>query len=78
MASPHFPKKTLAAMKARGISESFAVDTFNSGEHFLTSRGSHMMVKKYESVGYEITLYYVLDNSTGRPIVTGAWKRSLA
>lgn len=77
MATPHFPKKTLDKMRNSGISESDILDTFNSGEHFTTSTGSHMMVKRYQSYGYEIGLYYVIDNFSGRPVITHVWKRKL-
>ena len=74
MASPHFPNKTLNKMKNLSISQNDVLDTFNSGEHFSTATGSHMMVKRYQSFGYEIGLYYVLDNFSGRPVITHVWK----
>ncbi len=77
MASSHFPNKTLDKMKNAGISENDALDVFNSGEHHSTSTGSHMMVKRYPSYGYEITLIYVLDNFSGRPVITFVKKRKI-
>lgn len=77
MAMPHFPKATLEKMKRLDISESAAIDTFNSGEYHSSSTGSHMMEKRYESKGYLIGLYYILDNSTGRPVVVSIWKRKI-
>lgn len=77
MAAPHFPKATLDKMRKRGISESDILDTFNSGEYHHNSKGFHTMEKRYESSGYLIGLYYVLDNSTGRPVITAVWKRKI-
>lgn len=45
------------------------------GELDSTSTGSHMMVKKYKTSGYEIGLYYAMDNFSGRPAITHVWKR---
>lgn len=69
MATPHFPKKTLDKMKNSGISESDILDTFNNGEHFTTSTGSHMMVKRCQSYRYELGLYDVIDNFRRKAIV---------
>lgn len=77
MATPHFPKATLDKMNRLGISENEVLDTFNSGEYHSTSTGSHMMEKRYKSYGYVIGLYYILDNSTGRSIITSVWKRKI-
>lgn len=77
MTSPHFPNKTLEKMRNSGISENDALDTYNSGEHSTTSTGSHMMIKRYPSYGYEIGLYYVLDNFSNRNVITHVWKRKI-
>lgn len=77
MATPYFPKGTLDKMRSKGISESEALDVFNTGEYCSTSTGSHMMEKRYTSTGYSIGLYYVLDNSTSRPVITAVWKRRI-
>lgn len=77
MTSPFLPKKTLDKMKKEGITESDVLDTFHSGEHSSLSGGSHMMVKRYPSYGYEIGLYYASDNFSGRPVVTHVWKRPI-
>lgn len=77
MAIPHFPKGTLEKMRNKGISESEALDVFNSGEYHSASSGSHMMEKRYASSGYVIGLYYILDNVTGRPVITAVWKRRI-
>lgn len=77
MASPHFPKKTLDKMIKAGIKESDVLDTYNSGEHTKTSTGSHMVVKRYQTSGYEIGLFYTLDNFSGRYVITHIWKRPI-
>lgn len=77
MATPHFPKKTLDSMRNKSISKSDVLDTFHSGEYFSTSTGAHMMVKRYPSYGYKIGLYYLLDNFTGRPVITSVWERKI-
>lgn len=77
MASAHFPKKTLDKMRNLGISESYALDTFNNGEHSSASGGSHMMTKRYPSQGYEIGLFYTIDNFSGRYVITHIWKRPI-
>lgn len=77
MASPHFPKKTLDKMRNAGLSESDVLDAYNSGEHSKTSTDSHMMTKRYQSYGYEVGLFYITDNFTGRNVITHVWKRTI-
>ncbi len=77
MASAHFPKKTLDKMRSLGISESDVLDVFNNGEYSALSTGSYMMTKRYPSYGYEMGLYYVVDNFSGRNTITHVWKRKI-
>jgi len=71
MASPIFTNHALTKMKYWGISESQALDTFNSGAVEKRGGGNNA-IKKY--AGYEIGVYYVTE--LGKYKILSVWKRN--
>lgn len=73
MATPFIPSKTIAKMKALGVSETYVLDAFNSGEPKTLPSGMKAVVKKYN--GYEIGVGYTTRTNTGEYIIVAVWKR---
>ncbi len=76
MLSPTFPTSTLQIMAKLGLSENDVLDVYYKGEESKTETGTTRIVKKYQSYGYEIGLFYATNQYTGQPIITYVWKRS--
>jgi hypothetical protein len=68
-----FTNKALTKMKDLGLSESYVLDTFNSGtiEKWSVGRGNNS-IKKYN--GYEIGVAWIRDEE-GSYVITSVWKR---
>ena len=70
MSNLFFPKKTLNKMQSIGISEHYIYDIFHSG---TAIKGKNGLYKKYP--GYEVGLFYKLDNQTGEYHIIAVWKK---
>jgi len=68
-----FTNKALTKMKDLGLSESYVLDTFNSGaiEKWSVGGGNNS-IKKYN--GYEIGVAWIRDEK-GSYVITSVWKR---
>lgn len=75
MASLVFPPKTVELLKRLDLREDDVIDVYHSGEYQKTRSGGHSVVKKYKSYSYEIGLLYMIDDITGKHIITFVWKR---
>lgn len=74
MSSPTFTKNAVNLLRENNLTENDVLDVFNHGEYKKSSTGANIAVKKYQSYGYEIGLYYKMDKSGGY-IITFVWKR---
>ena len=69
----YFPPKTIKSLEDKGLKESDILDVINHGEEITKPDGTKIIIKKYESYGYEIGIFYVTNNAYDY-IVTGVWK----
>lgn len=65
----HFGNKCLEKLKELHLTEKDAIDVYRHG--YASER--FKMIKKYN--GYEIGIFYMIANDTGRVIITWVWKK---